>query len=80
MPIIKKGDDEASTIKYCEEMFDTIKALGVRVQLDDRENYNPGYKFNHWEQRGVPIRLEVGKRDIASGETRCCKRNDNVKM
>jgi prolyl-tRNA synthetase len=37
-----------------------LKAAGVRTTLDDREGKNPGNKFNHWEMRGIPLRLEIG--------------------
>ena len=40
----------------------------VRVKLDDRDNYSPGFKFNDWEMRGVPVRIEIGPRDIENGE------------
>jgi prolyl-tRNA synthetase len=46
-----------------DEIHKELKAAGVRSHVDDRENYNPGFKYNHWELRGVPIRLEVGKKD-----------------
>src|SRR6185503_3037821 len=39
----------------------------IRVRIDRRDEVSPGYKFNHWELRGVPIRLEVGPREIAAG-------------
>lgn len=57
-----------------------MKAANIRVHLDDTENHNPGWKYNYWEQRGVPIRLEIGQKDLEKGETRCCKRNDGVKQ
>jgi prolyl-tRNA synthetase len=79
VPIVKKGDNEQEINKYSQEVYQEIKAAGIRVELDDRDNYNPGFKFNHWEQRGVPIRLEIGTKDMANGEVRCCKRHDNVK-
>jgi prolyl-tRNA synthetase len=63
IPIFKKGDDiDAIKIK-AEEIYKNLKKSGVRVELDDRENYNPGFKYNHWELRGVPIRLELGAKD-----------------
>lgn len=66
IPIVKKGDDiDAIKIK-AEEIYKNLKKSGVRVELDDRENYNPGFKFNHWELRGVPIRLELGAKDYES--------------
>jgi prolyl-tRNA synthetase len=41
-----------------------LKEGGVRATFDDRENYNPGWKFNHWEIKGIPLRLELGKKDF----------------
>jgi prolyl-tRNA synthetase len=37
----------------------------VRTHIDDRDNYNPGWKFNNWEVKGIPIRIEIGKNEIA---------------
>lgn len=56
-----------------------MKKEGIRAELDDRENYNPGFKFAHWELRGVPIRLELGANDFKKNEVRCCKRNTGEK-
>jgi prolyl-tRNA synthetase len=44
-----------------------LREAGLRVELDDREEQRPGWKFNHWELRGVPLRLELGPRDLAAG-------------
>jgi len=60
-------------------MFKELKAAGIRVEFDDRDIHKSGWKFNHWEQRGVPIRLEVGKKDMENNEVRCAKRHDGVK-
>lgn len=49
------------------EVFETLKAAGIRVKLDDRDNVSPGWKFNEWELKGVPVRLEIGPRDIQNG-------------
>ena len=38
------------------------------MHLDDRDNYTPGWKFNHYEVKGIPIRIEVGERDLTNGE------------
>jgi prolyl-tRNA synthetase len=43
-----------------------LRAAGVRVKVDDREGISAGFKFNHWELRGVPLRIEVGPRDLAA--------------
>lgn len=63
-----------------KEIHDKLKNAGVKVVLDDRDNYNPGFKFNHWELKGTPIRLELGKKDFEKKEVRCCKRHDGEKF
>jgi prolyl-tRNA synthetase len=45
----------------------TLRRAGIRTHLDDRPHVSPGFKFNDWEMRGVPIRLELGPRDLAAG-------------
>ena len=46
-----------------KEIYETLKKAGVRVELDSREQ-SPGWKFNEWEMKGVPVRIEIGPRDI----------------
>jgi prolyl-tRNA synthetase len=47
----------------------------VRINLDDRENYNPGWKYNHWELKGVPLRIELGPKDLEKQQVRCVRRD-----
>jgi prolyl-tRNA synthetase len=51
----------------------------IRVKYDDRTMYNPGWKYNHWEQKGVPIRIEVGPMDIEKSQVRIAVRHDGSK-
>lgn len=67
-------------LNKAEEIYKKLKAAGVRVYLDDRENYNPGFKFNHWELRGVPIRLELGKKDFDKQEVKVVRRDNAEKF
>ena len=62
--IEKAGEDNTALKTECNNIFKTLKSAGVRVEFDDRTVYKSGWKFNHWEQRGVHIRLELGKRDL----------------
>lgn len=62
-----------------DDVFADLKKNGVRVHVDDRDNYNPGFKYNHWELRGVPLRIEVGKRDVEKGEVMVVRRFDGKK-
>ena len=47
--------------------------------MDDRENYNPGWKYNHWELKGVPFRVELGRKDYDKGEVRVVRRDTGDK-
>jgi len=57
------------------EYYMKLKQSDVRAHLDDREGYTPGNKFNHWEMKGVPMRLELGLKDVAAGTFVMAKRN-----
>lgn len=58
---------------------DALAGAGVRVHLDDREEYTPGWKFNHWELKGVPVRVEVGPRDLDQGQAVLVRRDTGQK-
>ena len=47
---------------------------------DDSETHNPGYKFNEWEMRGVPVRIEIGTNDFNANEVRCVIRHSGAKF
>ncbi|KAJ7460542.1 hypothetical protein FB451DRAFT_1341312 [Mycena latifolia] len=79
--ITAKTTDEsrAKINNVCEELAKTLKKSGVRAKADLREGYTPGYKFNDWEQKGVPLRLEIGPNDIAKQQTLTVRRDTGVK-
>jgi prolyl-tRNA synthetase len=54
---------------------ETLDSAGIRVRLDDREGMTPGFKFNDWEMRGVPLRIEIGPRDVAAGNAVLARRD-----
>ena len=62
------------------ELTKTLKEVNVRALCDDRENYNPGWKFNHWELKGTPIRIELGKKDFEKFEVRVVRRDTGEKL
>ncbi|TPX75059.1 proline---tRNA ligase [Chytriomyces confervae] len=68
--------ERAKIHAFVDEVTKLCKPAGVRAKADTRDVYTPGYKFNHWEMRGVPIRLEVGPKDIAKNEVRCVIRHN----
>ena len=57
-----------------------IEKTGVRVKLDDRETVSPGFKFNEWEMKGVPLRLEIGPKDVAAGQAVVARRDTGEKI
>ncbi|KAG0440268.1 Proline--tRNA ligase [Dictyocoela muelleri] len=67
-------------IAYIEQIYNELKDNGIRVYLDDRKNVSPGYKFNHWEIRGVPLRLEIGPRDFKNSEVTLVYRHNFKKV
>lgn len=56
-----------AVIARADELFTELKQAGVRVKMDDRSDVSPGWKFNEYEMRGVPVRLEIGPRDMENG-------------
>src|SRR4029077_7505610 len=64
---IGRGDQAETTLSAATELAATLQRAGIRTHLDDRPQLSPGFKFNDWEMRGVPIRLELGPRDLAAG-------------
>ena len=52
-------------VPYAQAILDELKAAGVRASLDTRDNYTPGFKYNEWEMKGVPLRLEIGEKEVS---------------
>ena len=66
-------------IKKAQEIFESLNKT-IRVKLDDREQYSTGYKFNDWEMRGVPLRIELGPKDIENGKCIIVRRDTGEKI
>ena len=66
--IVPIAAHKGGVMEECEKLFSTLKDLGLRVKLDDRDTLSPGFKFNDWELKGVPVRIEVGPRDLEQGQ------------
>ena len=76
---IPRGDWRETVLPHAERIRAEIEARGVRVRLDDREEHSPGWKFAEWEMRGVPLRLEIGPRDIKNGQVMLVRRDTRDK-
>ena len=75
IPIIKNENNIMEIQRFLEPFITKLEKNGLRYQLDDRLKISPGFKFNEWEMKGVPVRVEVGPRDM-DGETLFCVRRD----
>jgi prolyl-tRNA synthetase len=74
VPIGRKEQGE-ETAARAREIAAELKAVGIRVHVDDkRPQLSPGFKFNEWEMRGVPVRLELGPRDLENGVATLARR------
>lgn len=82
IPIIEsKMTPEAkqAQAQACATIMASLKETKVRAHIDDRDNYNPGWKYNYWELKGVPLRIEVGPKDVAKQQVRMVRRDNNAK-
>lgn len=77
---IPRGDWRETVLPHAERIRDELEARGVRVMLDDREEHSPGWKYAEWEMRGVPLRLEIGPRDIRNEQVMLVRRDTRDKM
>jgi len=75
-----KEEDKTALYKECELYEQELRAAGVRVRADLRENYSPGWKYNHWELKGVPIRLDVGPKDMKASQYVAVRRDTGAKV
>ena len=73
VPIFKNEDEKSAVMPVVHRIMAELK--DYRTHLDDRSEVTPGFKFNDWEMRGVPLRIEVGPRDVAKGSVAIARRD-----
>jgi prolyl-tRNA synthetase len=78
VPIVR-DDDRAEVLAAAGALANELRAAGIRVRLDDREEYRPGFKFHEWELKGAPCRVEIGARDLAAGTVTVARRDTGAK-
>lgn len=77
--IIPIATNKEGVLENCDSVRDELKAAGIRVRTDYSDN-SPGWKFNQWEMKGVPLRLEQGPRDIENGVVQLVRRDTHEKI
>lgn len=80
VPVPFKDADTHAIYNACIETVQTLRAAGFRIEEDIRDNYSPGWKYSHWELKGVPLRIEIGPRDIANKQVVVVRRDNFVKQ
>jgi prolyl-tRNA synthetase len=80
VPIPYKGSDPAAITEKALEIYAALKKKELSVVLDDREEYTPGWKFNQWELKGVPVRVEIGPRDLSKQQVTLARRDTFAKV
>jgi prolyl-tRNA synthetase len=77
---IPRGNWQETVLPKARAIRDVLTASGVRVMLDDRDAYTPGWKFAEWEMRGVPLRVEIGPKDIEKSQVMAARRDTREKL
>ena len=80
IPIFKNDEGESKVMPKVKEITDILELRDVRVHVDDRKGISPGYKFNDWELKGVPLRIEIGPKDIEKQSIVLAKRYNLEKI
>ena len=79
IPVINKEYNSENFSKYIKNLVSKLNSKGVRFYIDSREQYTAGYKFNEWELKGVPLRVEIGPRDIKNNQAVIVRRDTSKK-
>lgn len=79
VPIYRKDEDRVRVLEAAGAIESSLRDAGVRVKLDARESQRPGWKFNEYEVQGVPLRVAIGPRDVASGNVELARRDSRTK-
>jgi len=80
IPIYHSKEDKENVLQKACQIKDSLSNNDIRVHLDDREQLTPGFKFNDWEMRGIPIRIEIGPKDIAKNQIVLARRHNQTKI
>jgi len=75
VPIYKTEAEKSKVMEVADRVFLELKAAGIRIKMDDRDNVSSGFKFNDWEMRGVPVRVEIGPKDVEKGSVALARRD-----
>jgi prolyl-tRNA synthetase len=75
VPISKTDEERTQTLDAAKKLKSTLETAEFRVKVDERDGVSPGFKFNDWEMRGVPLRIEIGPKDLAKNSVMLARRD-----
>ena len=75
VPIFKNDAEKSKVMEVADRVFKELKTAGIRIKMDDRDNVSSGFKFNDWEMRGVPVRVEIGPKDVEKNSVALARRD-----
>ena len=79
IPIYYSDEDKEKIQKVSQEIEEKLKEVKIRVQVDNREQLTPGFKFNEWEMKGIPLRIEIGPKDLEKNQVTFARRHNRQK-
>jgi len=79
VPIWKTDSEKKDVFKLSQKIYEELKDEDIRVELDKREQFTPGWKFNDWEFKGVPIRIEIGPKEVEQKKAIVARRDNGEK-
>ena len=79
IPIYYSDEDKGKIGKVSKEIEEKLKDAEIRVQVDNREQLTPGFKFNEWEMKGIPLRIEIGPKDLEKNQVTFARRHNRQK-
>ncbi|MEI7844828.1 MAG: proline--tRNA ligase [Chloroflexota bacterium] len=75
VPIYRNESEKNIVMETANRVFAELKTAGIRLKMDDREEVTPGFKYNDWEMRGVPLRMEIGPKDVEKSSVALARRD-----
>jgi prolyl-tRNA synthetase len=79
IPIYYSKEDREKMVDEASKVKDALSSVNIRAHLDDRDQLTPGFKFHDWELKGIPIRIEIGPKDVAKNQVVIVRRHNQTK-
>jgi prolyl-tRNA synthetase len=80
VPIYYKAEGAEAVTARVQSIADRLRKVGLAVHVDSREQYTPGWKFNEWELKGIPLRIEIGPKDVEKNQVTLARRDNPKKL